>query len=90
MKKITLDSLVRLNKIALVLHLVQGVLMVLLVQSLGTSKSYDISSLYLTYDTATKSLVPASTVLFQVNFAWLIASFLFMSALAHLIIVTAY
>lgn len=90
MKSINTASLVRLNKVALLLHLVQGVAMVALVQALGTSKSYDISALHLTYDEASKQLVPASTVIGNVNFAWLVASFLFMSALAHLVIVSSY
>lgn len=72
------------------LHLVQGVVMIGLVQALGTSKSFDITINYLTYDTALRTLVPASQQLFSVNFAWLVASFLFMSAFAHAIILTSY
>jgi hypothetical protein len=90
MKKTLILSIVRLNKIALALHLVQGVAMLALVQLLNTSKIYDVSALYLKFDQTTKALVPASTSLFDVNFAWLVAGFLFMSALAHLIIVTVY
>lgn len=90
MKKPTFSSLLRLNKIALILHAIQGVAMIWLVTTLDTSKSYDVTTLYLTFDESTKSLISASKTLFSINFAWLVASFLFMSALAHLIIVTLY
>lgn len=87
-KKLT--NLIKLNKIALVLHFVQAVLMVWLVKAVGVDPSYDISAYYLSFNEATQRLEPASSVLFSVNFAWLVASFLFMSAIAHLIIVTVY
>lgn len=83
-------SLIKLNKIALILHLVQGILMVWLVKAVGVDASYDITANFLSFNTATEALEPASTVLFSVNFAWLVASFMFMSALAHLSIVTWY
>lgn len=90
MKNRTIAKLFRLNTIAMFLHLAQGIGMLALVAGLGTSKTYDISALHLTFDPATRSLVPASNVIFGVNFAWLVASFLFMSALAHFIIITVY
>ena len=64
--------------------------MLALVAALGTNKTYDITTLFLTFNDTTKSLIPASQVLFSVNFAWLVASFLFMSALAHGIIISVY
>jgi hypothetical protein len=85
-----IKSLIKLNKIALVLHLVQGILMVWLVKAIGVDASYPVTANYLSFNPATESLQPASTVLFNINFAWLVASFLFMSAIAHLIIVTVY
>ena len=81
-------SLIKLNKIALVLHLMQGIAMVWLVQAIGVSASYDVTVNYLSFNAATENLEPATNVLFSINFAWLVASFMFMSALAHLSIVT--
>lgn len=83
-------SLIKLNKIALVLHLVQGIAMVWLVQAIGVSASYDVTVNYLSFNAATENLEPATNVLFSINFAWLVASFMIMSALAHLSIVTWY
>lgn len=83
-------TLLTLNKVALVLHLLQGILMVWLVKAVGVDASYDVTVNYLSFNQATESLQPASTVLFSVNFAWLVASFMFMSAIAHLSIVTWY
>lgn len=89
-KTITDKSLLRFNQVGLWLHLIQAITMVALVAALGTSKAYDITVNYLSYDVATQTLVPATRQLFSVNFAWLVASFLFMSAAAHLIITTVY
>lgn len=83
-------TLIRRNIAALVLHAVQAVTMVWLVAFLGTEKSYDITAYYLTFDAATQTLVPATETLFSVDFAWLVASFLVMSSIAHLTIVTIY
>ena len=85
-----LSSIIKLNKIALVLHALQGVLMLALVAAIGVDASYQVTINYLTFNEATQSLVPASSVLFNINFAWLVASFMFMSAIAHLLIVTVY
>lgn len=87
---ISIKSLLKLNKIAMSLHFAQAVLMVSLVAYLGTDASYNISANYLSFNQVTETLQPASTVIFSVNFAWLVASFLFMSAFAHLLIVTVY
>lgn len=85
-----LPKLRNLNAFAAILHLVQGILMVTLVAVLGTDASYTINLNYLSFNEATQSLEPATTSLFNVNFAWLVASFLFMSAIAHFIILTVY
>jgi hypothetical protein len=84
------NKLLKLNKVALGLHFVQAVLMVSLVRILGVDSGYDVSVYYLSFNEVTQALEPASSVLFSVNFAWLVASFLFMSAIAHLIIITVY
>ncbi|MBL8121525.1 heliorhodopsin HeR [Candidatus Saccharibacteria bacterium] len=89
-KTISNASLLRLNQVGLWLHLLQGVTMVALVAALDTNKSYDITVNFLSYDVASQSLLPATQQLFSINFAWLVASFLFMSALAHVIITTVY
>lgn len=89
-KTISDSSLLRFNMAGMWLHLVQAITMVVLVAALGTSKTYDITANYLSFDVALQTLLPATQRLFSVNFAWLVASFLFMSAAAHLIITTVY
>lgn len=89
-RKITIQSLLKLNTFAFWLHLLQGIAMVTLVAALGTETGYDITVNYLTFSEATQSLEPASRVLFTINYAWLVASFLFMSAFAHASILTFY
>ena len=64
--------------------------MIGLVRALGTDASYDITVNYLTFNQNTQTLESASNTIGSVNFAWLVASFLFMSAIAHLIILTSY
>ena len=90
MDKTTRKSLFKLNGVAMVLHAFQAVLMLVLVAGLNTDASYPIRVLYLTFNEATQSLVPASKDIFTINFAWLVASFLFMSAIAHMIVLTVY
>ncbi|MCU0667591.1 MAG: heliorhodopsin HeR [Patescibacteria group bacterium] len=85
-----ISQLIKLNKIALGLHAIQGVLMLWLVSAVGADASYDITANYLSFNPITESLEPATAVLFSINFAWLVASFMFMSAIAHLSIVTWY
>ena len=89
-KEISFKSLIKLNSIALWLHLGQGIAMIALVAALGVSKSYDITVNYLSFNPVTEALEPASRVIFSINYAWLVASFLFMSAVAHALIVTVY
>ena len=87
---ISIKNLIKLNKVAFVLHLLQGILMVWLVKAVGIDASYDVTVNYLSFNPITEVLEPATTTLFAINFAWLVASFMFMSALAHLSIVTWY
>lgn len=87
---VTFKSLFRLNKIALVLHLASGSLMLILVAALGVDASYNITVNYLSFNEVTQTLEPATRVLWTINFAWLVASFMFMSAIAHAIILTVY
>jgi hypothetical protein len=89
-RKITIESLLKLNTIAFWLHLLQGIAMVSLVAALGTDAGYNITVNYLSFNETSQSLEPATRVLFTINYAWLVASFLFMSAAAHASILTFY
>lgn len=71
------------------LHFVQGVAMLLLTQTI--SKTYELTGNYLSFDTATKSLVTKTgEVGITLNLAYIVVSFLFLSSLFHLIIATVY
>lgn len=91
-KKITFEGLHKWNVGLGVLHAFQGILILLLA---STSK-LPITTNYLTNDTlAAQSvghvvLVSATRHLFDVNLAYLVAGFFFMSALAHFFIATRY
>ncbi|MDQ5971869.1 MAG: hypothetical protein QG553_28 [Patescibacteria group bacterium] len=89
--KISLASLNSWNLVMAGLHFVQGAAVVLLSQS----STLPVTTNYLTLDTlASQSgnpvLVSASRHLFDVNLAYLVAAFFFMSAIAHLVIATVY
>ncbi len=89
--KISLASLNSWNLVMAGLHFVQGVAVLLLSQS----STFPVTTNYLTLDTlASQSgnpvLVAASRHLFDVNLAYLVAAFFFMSAIAHLVIATVY
>lgn len=85
-KKITYAGLNKFNLKMAALHFVQGVAMV----AISNDKVIPVSKSFLRFDEATQSLVPATKHFFDVRLGWLIASFLFMSALAHIIIATVY
>ncbi len=79
------------NYVMAFLHAAQGVAVVLLAQS----SPFDITTNYLTVDSLASSegspaLVSATRTLFDINLAYLVAAFFFMSAIAHLIIATIY
>lgn len=76
--------LLKFNLIAGVLHLVQAVVMLLL----ATDSRLPVVTNFLTLKG--EALVPASEELFTVSLAWLTVAFLFMSAIAHFLIVTVY
>lgn len=65
---------------------VQGIVMIII------AKSYTlpVTTTYLTFNQSTKHLDTATRNLFNVNLAWLTVAFLFMSAIAHLVIGTVY
>ncbi len=85
-KKITPEGLVKFNKLMAVLHVLQGILILVLSKSF----SLPIFGSYLAFNDQTKQLQPATTQLFSVSLPILIAGFLFISALAHLLISTIY
>lgn len=89
--KITFESLNKWNLVLAGLHFIQGVAVVLL----STNNSLPVNTSFLTLDTlASQSgnpvLVTASRHLFDINLAYLVALFFFISAAAHLIIATVY
>lgn len=68
------------------LHAVQAVLIVVLSRDFILPVNVG----FLNFDLTTQKLIPATEKLFDLPFVWLIAGFLFMSAIAHLVIATIY
>ncbi len=85
-KNLTTDSLLNWNLLAGMLHLVQGVIM-LMISKMNT---LPVTTTYLVFDKTTQTLVPQSRQLFEFPLVYLPVSFVFMSALAHFIIATVY
>lgn len=91
-KKITTASLYTWNRVLAGLHFVQGVAILLL----STTQTLPVTTSFITEDTfATRAdgspiLVNATDHIFDVNLAYLIAAFFFLSAAAHLIVATVY
>lgn len=83
--KITTASLHTWNKWLAIIHALQGVAIILL----STTKTFPLTTNYLTLDqlatqaTGNPVLVAATRVLADVNVAYLIAAFFFISAIAH-------
>jgi hypothetical protein len=85
-KQITPVKLRTLNFIAGFVHLLSGIAIVVISRNFAIP----ISGNYLAYDTATKTLNPASVTLFNIQLPWLIAIFFFLSAFFHFMIATIY
>jgi len=85
-QKIAIAKLTKLNLIAAGLHAVQGLAVLLISKSLAVP----ITGTYLKFNKATQHLDPATTTLFNLQLAWLIVGFFFLSAFFHLIIATVY
>ena len=85
-KPITINRLRKYNFIAGVLHLLQGIAVLLL------SKTFTlpISGSFLTFNPTSQSLEPTTKALFHLSLPLLIAAFFFLSAAAHFIIATVY
>ncbi len=83
---IKLSKLRKFNLKMAALHAVQGAAVLILANNF----SLPITTNYLSFDEATEKLTSAQQNLFTIRFAWLIAAFLFVSAIAHLTIATVY
>lgn len=77
-----LFNLRRFNGVMAIVHLLQGVFMLLL----STDFSLPISSAFLEFDPSAGELVPDPDVIIDIRVAPLVASFLFLSALAHALV----
>ena len=86
MKKITPQSLVRLNLIAGLLHAVSAMAVIVLSRDF----KLPISTSYLQFDPKTQMLFPATEKLFDLSLPLLVASFFVLSAVAHLFVATLY
>ena len=80
----TCTGLRRFNAIMGVLHLVQGVLMIVL----SNNKTYPIYTNYLRFDLKTFTLTPDPKLAYNLRFGPAVAAFLLLSALAHLALST--
>lgn len=85
-KQITPQGLRKFNLIMAGLHAAQGVAILVLSRTF----TLPVTGSYLTFDKASQSLQPATSLLFNVSLPVLIAVFLFLSAGAHLLIATVY
>lgn len=81
-----MPKLRRLNIIAGILHLAQG----LAVLVLSTNFSLPVTGGYLKFNEVTKHLDAGSSTLFHLSLPWLVAVFFFLSAAFHLAIATFY
>lgn len=72
------------NLVMAVFHFLQGILMV----ALSNEFSITVTRGFLDFDPLTRSLIPETADVFEIPMGPLIASFLFMSSLAHLLIGT--
>ncbi len=80
----TFRGLRRFNAIMGLLHLVQGILMIVL----SNDKTYPIYTNYLRFDLDTFSLTPNPTLAYELRFGPAVAVFLLLSAIAHGILST--
>ncbi|NLY37457.1 MAG: heliorhodopsin HeR [Tissierellia bacterium] len=89
-KEITFESLRKFNGFMGVLHLIQGALMLWFAISIDKIANFliPIRSYFLTFDTTQMRLVTDTKVLFDFPFGIIVSMFLFLSALAHFIIIS--
>ena len=81
-----LVSLRKFNLLMALLHFGQGVAMLIL----SSGFSLPVTTSYLKFDAATQSLVPNTQTLFNLKIGPAVAAFLFISALAHLLVSTVF
>jgi hypothetical protein len=74
----------RFNLVMGLLHLIQGILMIVI----SNDKTYPIFTNFLNFDLATRTLKPNAQLLYQVPFGIAVAFFLLISAVAHLYLST--
>ena len=86
MAKITKTGLRKFNLKMAALHFVQGVTVLVLSKNF----SLPVTGSFLRFNNSTQHLDAATKTLFNVELAWLIAAFFFISAIAHLLIGTVY
>lgn len=80
----TLRGLRRFNAIMGVLHLLQGVLMIVL----SNATTYPIFTNFLKFDVATRSLIPNPVLAYELRYGPAVAVFLLISAAAHFSLAT--
>jgi hypothetical protein len=90
-QQLSLENLHKWNIGLAIVHALQGVLIIVL----SRASSLPVSTNYLTLDPLLSQdghpvLAPATRNLFDINLAYLIAAFFFMSAIAHLVVATVY
>jgi len=83
-QEIKFKKLKNFNLIMGILHLIQGILMLVL----SNDFSLPITRGFLEFDPVTQTLNPTTVEIFSLRLGPLVASFLFMSAIAHLLIAT--
>jgi hypothetical protein len=79
-------SLFRWNAVLAVLHAVQGLIILAISFARDPIVSSPVVSSYLTFDTAAQTLVPAQRTLFELPIGPAVATFFFMSAIAHFLL----
>ncbi|MDH4334438.1 MAG: heliorhodopsin HeR [Chloroflexota bacterium] len=79
-------SLFRWNAALALLHGVQFLAMLFLSLAQEPMASWSITSSYLTFDTATRTLLPATRTLFELPIGVAVASFFAMSSIAHFVV----
>lgn len=85
-KTITFAYLKKFNLTMAGLHAAQGLLMLLLAKQ----ATLPITTSYLTFNTSTQQLNSATRVIAEVNLGYIVIAFMFMSAIAHVLIATVY
>lgn len=82
--EIKFKKLKKFNLVMGVIHMIQGFLMLIL----SNDFTLPVTRGYLDYDPVNQKLFPATATIFDLRLGPLVASFLFMSAIAHLLIAT--